>query len=369
MRKFKSFKILCLTLGAIVAVSSGTIVNAASVTKTLKAVYNNIAVSYNGQLKSLSTEPFMINGSVYVPLRAVGEIMGANLTWANNTVYITNATSSVSSEQELAAKNFQIASLTQQLEVAKKELETLKASNSNSSTGTSATGSNLNTTAINNTLKKIQDIYSSDYSIDWDFELKAVSNRLELGIFYNSRYDESDYNKLSESKRKQFVKNICYDIANNHADVEIRGKIEDSRNNTEKVSFRYSRTGALEYDESSTYSLSDFRKELERTYKKVNCGSFDLIVDSIDLNERSNKLTFTINTSLRPGSNDYRASWNSLSSSRQNDIEYFMEDIYDDLRHEYSGYDDITGLIKDSSLGTIAAYENERYKHYTVSTN
>ncbi len=361
MKKFKSYKVLCLTLGLGIALSS-TALNAASLTKTLKAVYSNIAISYNGQLKPLSAEPFMVNGTTYVPLRAVSEIMGANVNWANNTVYISSqASSTVSSQQEIAAKNFEIASLKQQLDLAKRELELYK--------GTGTDGSNLTNTSLSSTLSKIEKEYASDHNIDWEFNLKLVSSRLELTVSYDSRYDSSDFAKLSESKRKQFIKEICYDIANLHKDTEIRGVLKDSRTDKEIASYRYSKTGTYTYEEASYLSLSDFQKELESDYKNINTIGFSIPINYIDLTERNNVLTVTLTTNLRTNLTDRRSDWNNLTSDNKRDLRYFLDKIIADVKAEYSNYDDIICVIKDSSFGTIGSYENRSIYTYTVNTN
>lgn len=58
--------------------------------------YNNIKVYVNEKLANLkdpngnAIEPFTYNGTTYVPLRAVGEALGQNVTWDNSTksIYI-----------------------------------------------------------------------------------------------------------------------------------------------------------------------------------------------------------------------------------------------------------------------------------------
>jgi hypothetical protein len=363
MKKAKTYKILCLTLGLGIAMS-GSVVQAASLTKTLKAAYNNIGISYNGQIKSLSNQPFLVDGATYVPLRAVSEIMGANVNWANNTVYITNQTTPiVSSTQEVAAKNFEIASLKQQLEVAKKELETFKG------TGTTA-GSNLTTAAVNATLSKIESEYEDEYSIDWEFDLRIVSSRLELTVSYDSRNDDSRFNRLNESKRKALIKDICYDISAGHKDVEIRGTIEDSRTDTEKASFKYTKSGSYQYDEKNALSLAEFERELEDDYRTIDMIGFSIPIDYIELDERNNELTFNIRTNLRYNKNDFREDWNDTAPSYQRKLEDYLAEIKEDIEREYSSYDTIIGLIRDDSTGDIiASYEsNGRVNFHKVDT-
>ncbi|MFC5468276.1 stalk domain-containing protein [Cohnella suwonensis] len=71
---------------------------AESLQKKITVTYNNIKVTVNGQSVTLKDgsgkemEPFIYNGSVYVPLRGVTQALGANVSFDNTTktVIITN---------------------------------------------------------------------------------------------------------------------------------------------------------------------------------------------------------------------------------------------------------------------------------------
>jgi len=69
---------------------------AASTTRQLTAIYNNIKIYVDGELISPKdvngkpTEPFIIEGSTYLPVRAVAEALGKPVDWdgPNQSVYI-----------------------------------------------------------------------------------------------------------------------------------------------------------------------------------------------------------------------------------------------------------------------------------------
>jgi hypothetical protein len=69
------------------------VAQAATITKTLKAVYRNIALVVDGKVAQVDEEPFIVDGRVYVPLRHVAQILGAKVDWddANSRVVITTA--------------------------------------------------------------------------------------------------------------------------------------------------------------------------------------------------------------------------------------------------------------------------------------
>ncbi|HKM39112.1 MAG TPA: stalk domain-containing protein [bacterium] len=68
----------------------------ANLSKTLKAVYRNIAIVIDSKVNVPSEEPFIVDGHVYVPLRYISEALGAQVHWdnANSRVVITTAAKS-----------------------------------------------------------------------------------------------------------------------------------------------------------------------------------------------------------------------------------------------------------------------------------
>lgn len=75
---------------------TGGLVFAKSGTETIEAIYNNIKVYVDGVKISnkdstgASVEPFIYNGTTYLPVRAVGEAIGKTVTWdgATQSVYL-----------------------------------------------------------------------------------------------------------------------------------------------------------------------------------------------------------------------------------------------------------------------------------------
>ena len=76
-------------LSAAVLVSGVTY--AASTTKTIEALYNNIKIYVDGikidpkDAAGNAVEPFIYNGTTYLPVRAVGEAIGKTVSWDGET--------------------------------------------------------------------------------------------------------------------------------------------------------------------------------------------------------------------------------------------------------------------------------------------
>lgn len=74
----------------------GTVCYSASNTMTIEALYNNIKIYVDGvkidpkDANGNTVEPFIYNGTTYLPVRAVGEAIGKTVTWdgATQSVYL-----------------------------------------------------------------------------------------------------------------------------------------------------------------------------------------------------------------------------------------------------------------------------------------
>ena len=78
-------------IGLVCAMALGTCtVSAANGTKNISATFRNIKIVVDGKEVSTSAEPFIYNGTTYLPIRAVGEAVGKEVTWnaGTNTVYL-----------------------------------------------------------------------------------------------------------------------------------------------------------------------------------------------------------------------------------------------------------------------------------------
>ncbi len=86
--KKKAF-VFCL-LGAMVL---GTCpVSAEDGTREISAAFRDIKIIVDGKQLSTSAEPFIYNGTTYLPVRAVGEAVGKEVVWDNDTKTVTLTT-------------------------------------------------------------------------------------------------------------------------------------------------------------------------------------------------------------------------------------------------------------------------------------
>ena len=106
---FKRYKqlIIGVILGALLF--SGVSV-ATNGLKSINVMYNNIKIAVDGKEVKTDSEPFVYNGSTYVPIRVVSEALGAEVNWNDKTktVEIGKATANVNTPTTPVSKESKI---------------------------------------------------------------------------------------------------------------------------------------------------------------------------------------------------------------------------------------------------------------------
>ena len=356
MKMSKNYKRLCLVLGLSSVIGTGALA-AKSGTENKQATYRNIQVTYNGAAQNLALEPFLIDGSVYVPLRAFGDIVGVNATWApaSNTVMLTGGSST--SEAEIAQLTYKNTVLQLELDAVKAELAAYKA-NSNNSGSSTTDGTNISATELKKTQEYLYSTYSDNFNnIYFDFDLSQTGSRLDLTISYSSKSENTAFDKLSEYNIQKFIKKVCDDIAATHTNIEIQGIIEYSNNNEEKVSF--TRTKNAKYEYNFGFDVSDIEAIVEdETYGYITLDSLGKItINSTDVDIRESKSTINVKLYLSTKDKDV-ADWNALSPSAQRAaIKTQLEDIQDAIIDRTSY--DVNVLVYNHSNTIIAEIDSD----------
>jgi len=87
---------------------------------TVQAFYKNLKIICNGQAATLTAQPVIINGSTYLPVRALANVLNKNVDWnaAKQEITITDKTNSEveSLKAKLNEKDLQITLLQAQLD-------------------------------------------------------------------------------------------------------------------------------------------------------------------------------------------------------------------------------------------------------------
>ncbi|TQR38682.1 stalk domain-containing protein [Brevibacillus brevis] len=201
---------------------------AATGTKNLQAKYNNIKVIYNGAAVPTTIEPFIVNGTTYIPLRMMAGVFSKDVAWdgAKYTITVKDLPNSQHAN-ELAARDAQIRSLQNTIDSLNKEISDLKNGKKNNN--------NKKSDDIQDALDDLEDDLNSDYKdykdLKWNISLKGDEDDIDVEIEinldkYKDEFDDLDDDGDVEALVEDIIKDIWDD--KDFEDADIKGEIIDS---------------------------------------------------------------------------------------------------------------------------------------------
>ncbi|WP_431086088.1 stalk domain-containing protein [Paenibacillus sp. 8b26] len=290
---------------------------AAQVTKPIQAVYNNIKIIYNGTEVpyDAKTEPFMLDGVTYLPLRLAGTALDKKVDWDGTNKRVVIADKGVPIDQStVTALNNQITTLTQELNTAKaanttkdatiaqlqKDNQTLKDDASKSSSS-----------SLKDLQKELNDDHSDDYNTNSDISLSGNKNSITVTI----EMTKSRWTDLSSSKQKSYLEDIVNDILKEYKDADVDGTVKNSSNNDKLASFTTNSRGDVTIKKIGTsFDANTIQRDLFNRYSSYAGYGFDFSVrgDSsnayvdvfVDLNDW-NKMSNSQKSNLTDGVTDF----------------------------------------------------------------
>ncbi|MEC1718779.1 stalk domain-containing protein [Schinkia azotoformans] len=317
----KPFSVLSAT-ALLSGVLFTTSVDASSALKKVDAHYKNIKIINNSQEVTIDpkTEPFLLNGVTYIPLRMMGELYNKNVQWngESNTITIKDITTPISQATvdsltaQIKAKDLQIAQLQAEINKLKESQKT----------------GNLNALE-----KQLNDDYYDYYNDldDVDIMLSGDKNKIDVRI----DVDGKDWNSLTSSEKTKFLQAIINDILKEFKDADIKGTIKDADNSSKQLaSFNIDSSDKVRLTATNT-DLDDLEDELNDDYYDYN--GIDDIDISLDGDEDEIDLTIEVNAD----------DWNDLS--KKNKLR-FLQDIVDDILYEFKKAE-IDGTVKNADNG------------------
>lgn len=310
-------KLLALVLGAsILALSLGFTGAADAATSTLSVQFKNLKIYFNGQLATLGAQPLIVNGSTYLPVRAMATLMNKTIDWNATTQSITIKDKP---DGTVAALEAQIVLLKAQL-AAKEEVD------------------------INDVEDNLNDDYSDFEDLEWEINLSGDEDDVVLTaeVDLGTSGDKSTYNDLSSSQLRSFLQKMVDDILDSDGfdDASVTGKIKDSDSGDTLATFK---TNSSDYVTITIVNnLGDMEDQLNDDYADVgDLGDIEGILITLD-GDVDDLVTFTVSVEYSTGTNDDE--WDALSDT---EIEDYMLAIQEALEDEFSSAD-VSGRIEDS---------------------
>ncbi|WIV12242.1 copper amine oxidase N-terminal domain-containing protein [Proteiniborus sp. MB09-C3] len=292
--------------------------------KDLKAWFGDIKIFSNNQQVQLEVKPFIIDGTTYVPLRALSNIFNKNINWDG-----TNLRIDITDKPDP-----NIAYLSQQImqkQTKINELET-KVAQLEAELATTKKGSKY-------TLGELEDYLNKEYGkyekVAFDIELYGDKDDIEVEIYVDLDDYYSKWNALSDTKIEKFIQYIIDDVKKEFKNADITGYIEDSSNDKKLVKFYLSTKGKLVTElKNSKYvtDLSDLEDYLNRNYDEYGGVYF-----KITLYGDEDDIEVYVTATNR----------NYLDDLYTYEIEDYLEDLYSEISYEFpDAY--IDGYIEDN---------------------
>ncbi|MGL4737913.1 MAG: stalk domain-containing protein [Cellulosilyticaceae bacterium] len=352
-----------MTAGLAVLVGSGlfvTSVDAASLTKSLKAIYNNIKVTYDGESVTPNMEPFMVDGTVYVSLRDAGQITGNKVDWRNNTVHITPEAGSVD-QSALDAKQREVDFWKTKADALEKQLNELK------DQGTSNGGTVVKPGDTAAMEKKLLEIFDEELNVAWEFDIRQHTSKdiLYVTVSYSSKSDKRDFDNITTKKLETFLKEVSFEVQQAFKGFTIEGALEDSYKDVSVGDFTYSTSGKFAYTKVLTSSdIREITNDLNSKYRKLPAmplgaeSATALTISSIDLKLKDDAVIYTVN--IPQLTQEQMVGWNKLTDY---DVEDLLIDFLDDIEYDIDDeikYDSIVGYIFSGNT-KLVTYEDQDF--------
>jgi Copper amine oxidase N-terminal domain len=186
-------------------------------TKNLQAKYNNIKVLRNGMSVATPIEPFIVNGTTYVPLRMMADVFNKDVTWdgKNYTIGITDRPDP-GANAALAAKDAEINRLKTQVTSLNSQIESLRNSKSNKDDDDED---------LDDLEESLQDDYGDWKDLEWDITLSGDEDDIEVEIELDDDFIDEYEDDIDKSDIEDLVIDIVEDIWEEYDDADITGEI------------------------------------------------------------------------------------------------------------------------------------------------
>lgn len=254
MKNKKKFVSILLAV-LIVLGTAGTVLGAGNYI-TRKLWQGPITMYRNSQQVQLGVHPIIMDGTTYVPVRAMAQLMGMNITWdnASRSIFISdNSQANMAYYAQLVAANeAQMKELKSQIEKLEKEKKDLQ-------------------TKLDEANKKLDDRRDGYGNLtELERQLNRYAGRATIDgqdLTFDYTVRESSYNRTTRR----------YDLT---VTVEVRGNTKNSslRNSYEFIRFLegYVVNEVRRYGRSSSYDYYDrFDIDvIDREYRQNNCSFY-----------------------------------------------------------------------------------------------
>jgi len=198
--------------------------DASVATKNVQIKYNNVKVMYNGVVVPTTVEPFIMDGTTYIPLRMMANVFSKDITW-------DGATYTIDVKDRPDPRDSRIQTLEAQLKTKDAEIARLKTELANAN---SKKSSSDDLDDLEDDLQEEFEDYFDD--IELDISLDGDEDDIEVEIAVDVEEFEDEWEDLDESDIEDLVIDIIEYIWDEFDDeATVTGVIVDSSDDDEEL--------------------------------------------------------------------------------------------------------------------------------------
>lgn len=337
LKKKKMIGLLVTTMTLVTAFGFSSY--GASATKTLQALYGTSKIIINGKDVTQTIEPFIVDGTTYIPLRVVANTFNKKVDWnpLTSTANITDDLTQVNEhfQAEILKRDVEIMNLQSRLKQLEKEVESKKE------------------ISLSDLEKQLNKDYGEYKNIEFDISLSGSASKVNVKIDVDLYDYKKEWNGLSSSKRESYLQDIVDDVLEAYDEANVYGSIKDIDAKKTILEFTTTSKGVVKIEKessTSTKTISKLEKELDDEYYNYFRG-IDLY---IDLEGDEDNIEFYAELDY----DKHGSAWNRLSND---EVKKFMSYIYDDIEDELRDAK-IKGYVYDT-------YDSENLATYSRTSS
>jgi hypothetical protein len=344
MIRKNTIKVILLTLTVLLILGCMVPAGFASGTKKmLEAWYMNVKIISGGREVYTETEPFIVDGTTYVPVRMMADIFNKDIAWdpVNYVITITDKPGS-----DVGYLNMQLIMKDNEIKYLEDKIKKLEEKYSEPD--------------MDDLEDELNDDYGKYKNVRFDITLSGDEKDITVKIEFDYKKDKTAWNKLTAKNIESYLQDICDDILDEFSKADVEGYFRDSSKTISGKLYQFTTTSkgkvSLDDDDYDDDDLYDLEDDLNDMF----CDYFDEFDVEIELEGDEDDITFYVYMDY----DRYDDEWDDL---RDRDIEYFMEDIYYEIEYEF-GKADIIGYVYDwDGATTLARFDPSRstaFKRY-----
>ncbi|WFA08568.1 stalk domain-containing protein [Tissierella sp. Yu-01] len=328
----KRFRRIFASLLVLVLVLSFASTTYADSHKNLRAHYKGIKIFRNDNMMKIDMEPFIIDGTTYVPLRSLAELLDKEVNWdgKNFKIHI----------KDKGGKNSEL------YKIIEEQKETIRKQDARIKELEKLLEKNDPNSELKDLEKRLNRDFGKYKDIEFEIKLEEKNTEIRIKIVVDFKDYKDELKDIRTEGFNEYLKNIINQVRKEFYYKAIFGNFVDTNKGNEILSFTLNHGNNV----GIVFSV-DRIEEMELLLHWKYSGSNG--IKDIRL-EEDDEIEITIYVD--------KNKWNDLKEPKQEEV---LESIYKDIRKTFD--EEIEGEIRNDSNGkTLYEFEYDRKGYVSI---